>query len=60
MLIFLGTTTIIFSIFTVVITSLFSDKLTEEINLVSSQQLEFAETLLNDRIKEIRNYHYNC
>lgn len=59
MLIFLGTTTIIFSIFTIVITSLFSDKLTEEINLVSSQQLEFAETLLNDRIKEIRNYHFS-
>lgn len=59
MLIFLGITTVIFSIFTVVITSLFSDKLTEEINLVSSQQLEFAETLLNDRIKEIRNYHFS-
>lgn len=59
MLMFLAVTTIIFSVFTLVITSLFSDKLTEEINLVASQQLEFASTLLDNNIKEIWNYHFS-
>lgn len=58
MLMFLTVTTILFSIFTFAITSLFSDKLTEEINLVASQQLEFASTLLDDKIKEIWDYYF--
>lgn len=59
MLIFLAITTIIFSIFTLVITSLFSDKLTEEINLVASQQLDFASSLIDNRIKEIWDYYFS-
>lgn len=58
-LMFLAVTTVIFSIFTFVITSLFSDKLTEEINLVAIQQLEFASTLLDNNIKEIWDYHFS-
>lgn len=58
-LMFLATTTAIFSIFAFVITSLFSDKLTAEINMVASQQMEFASTLLDNRIKEIWNYHFS-
>lgn len=58
MLMFLAVTTILFSIFTFAITSLFSDKLTEEINLVASQQLEFASALLDDKIKEIWDYYF--
>lgn len=58
MLMFLVITIIIFSIFFLVINSLFSDKLTEEINLVASQQLEFASSLLDSSIEEIRSYHF--
>lgn len=59
MLMFLLITAAIFSIFAFVITSLFSDKLTGEINLVSHQQMEFASALLDSYIKEIRNYHFS-
>lgn len=58
-LMFLTTTTIIFSIFAFVITSLFSDKLTAEINTVSRQQMEFASTLLDNKIKEIWDYYFS-
>lgn len=58
-LMFLATTTVIFSIFALIITSLFSDKLTAEINLVASQQMDFASTLLDNSIKEIWNYHFS-
>lgn len=59
MLMFLVITTLIFSIFTLVITSLFSDKLTEEMNLVASQQLEFASSILDSKIEEIRSYYFS-
>lgn len=59
LLMFVIITTVIFSIFVLVITSLFSDKLTEEINVVASQQLKFAGSLLDSNIKEIRNYHFS-
>lgn len=58
-LMFLATTTIIFSIFVFVITSLFSDKLTAEINTVSRQQMEFANALLDNKIKEIWDYYFS-
>lgn len=59
MLMFLVITTIIFSIFSFVITSLFSDKLTREINMVASQQMEFASSLLDNLINQIWDYHFS-
>ena len=59
MLLFLASTTIIFSIFAFVITSLFSDKLTAEIDLVASQQMDYASTLLDNSIKEVWNYYFS-
>lgn len=59
MLMFLIVTTLIFTIFSFVITRLFSDKLTREINMVASQQLEFAGSLLDNRINEIWDYHFS-
>lgn len=58
MCMFLAITVVIFSIFFAIINSLFSDKLTEEINIVASQQLAFASSLMDSKIEEIRNYYF--
>ena len=58
MLMFLTITVIIFMVFSLIISSLFSDKLTEELNMVSSQQLEFASSIMDSAIEEIRSYHF--
>lgn len=59
MIMFLGITIGLFTIFFLIISSLFSDKLTQEINLVASQQLKFASSLLDSKIEEIRSYHFS-
>lgn len=58
MLMFLAITIIIFSIFSLIIGSLFSDKLAAELNMVASQQLKFASSIMDSAIEEIRSYHF--
>ena len=58
MLMFLAITIIIFSIFSLIIGSLFSDKLAAELNMVASQQLKFASSIMDSTIEEIRSYHF--
>ncbi len=58
MLMFLAITIIIFSIFSLIIGSLFSDKLAAELNMVASQQLKFASSIMDSTIEEIRNYYF--
>lgn len=50
---------IVFCIFFVITSSLFSDKLTEEMHVVASQQLDFAGSLLSNTIEEIRSFYYS-
>lgn len=58
MLIFLSVTVTTFLIFSLIISSLFSDKLTEELNMVASQQMKFASSVMDSAVEEIRRYYF--
>lgn len=58
-LIFLCMTFVVFCIFFAITSSMFSDKLTDEMNIVASQQLDFASSLLDSTIEEIRNLGFS-
>lgn len=58
-LMFLEISFVMFCCFFAITSSLFSDKLTEEMNMVASQQLNFAGSMLDATLEEVRNLEFS-